>query len=55
MSSPPINPPDTRWYEITSECVECGTIVHEEGRTDWPWVTIGCPECGHHWDIGEEQ
>lgn len=54
MSSPPINPPDTYWYEITAECVQCGTEVYKEGRTDLWWVRMNCPVCEHFWDIEKE-
>lgn len=45
MAGPPIDPPDTYYVYVDTECHNCGRILYEEWRGAEGECRIACPDC----------
>ena len=45
MAGPPIDPPDTYYVYVDTECDHCGRVLYEEWRGAEGECRVACPDC----------
>ena len=50
MTGPSINPPDSWWQSVWSECPECWSVIDDEFRISSDIIELYCESCDTTWN-----